>query len=1214
MQKLPHHHSAGIALAIATVAIWANLVEGAIAQIRPDDTLGNERSVVTPNVLSERGLIDQINGGAIRNNALFHSFSDFNVNQGQRVYFANPSSIDNIIGRVTGRNHSDINGTLGVLGSANLFLINPNGIVFGANAQLDVGGAFFASTSNSLLLGNGLEYSATDPQAPPLVVVNIQPGLQYGDVPAGSAIASQGNLQTGGDLTLVADTLNLAGQLRAGSDLSLIALNTLTVRDRTTLPFRAIAGGQLLLQGNQAIDISALANADSGLVSGGNLTLQSNGTVIGDTHYSVGGNFSVQTLNGRLGSLRSVGDPVFEVAGDFSLDNYTGASLQILAGGSVVVPGTITITGAGGPFNDGTVTLSNGTSLTLRGTTQPTLDIRAGTTQFFGTPASGATPTRADIRIGSIINSGGLVYLTNQFQPNPDLAGNIRVGSIDTTALTGGGSVVIDSRGRLVFSAIDVSGGEIGDPANPLEPADDDLQGNAGDVTLLADRDIFMPLRSTIFSFGLRGGAITLSSDTAIAQGTAPFGISPLELGWIESQTLGSEQGGDVSLSAPNISIEGNVLVSTYGSAASGNLRLTAETLTTNQSTITTSTGGSGNANDTILNVETASLNFTFLGSFSASGEGGRGGDVLIQANSISGTTGTQISSSAFGIGDAGNITVTAEEITLSGFQPLDLVGGAFVPSSIFSTAQPGAEGNSGNVTVTTDRLTLQNGAIVGTSSFAVGNAGRINVTASESISIDGAALLEFDGTRDTQPSGITSELGQGAVGQGGAISITTPILRVTNGGTITSSSDGDGNAGSVTINATESASFDGVATFASFPDGDRISRAAVFVGENATGNGGTLTITTPNLSLTNGAQLTAETRGVGNAGNIQLNISDSLLLDGRNTGIFANTTATATGNSGSITIQNPNQVTIRDRARIAVDSQGSGTGGNINIQADSLVLDNRALLTAETASNRGGDIVLQIGDVIVLRQGSRISTTAGTARAGGDGGNIIIDTPFLVGAPTENNDITANAFTGRGGRVLITTQGIFGFTPRSRAELEALLGTSDPTQLDPAALATSDITAISQANPNLNGEIIIRTPDTDPLRGVTNLPSDIVDASRLIAQGCSAGGAVASNQGSLVVTGRGGLPPSPTEHLRTDAYVIGWETVTPSTQTPDQTASGSDATTSQRTRPSQITEAQAFGRDAEGRMSLVAQVPGAAIQDFNTSPAVCSPTTLPSP
>ena len=109
----------------------------AIAQLIPDDTLGSESSIVTP----LDGLVDRIDGGAIRGSNLFHSFGEFNIDVGREAFFDNPAAIENILTRVTGGNPSEIFGTLGVLGNANLFLVNPNGIVFGPDARLDVGGS-----------------------------------------------------------------------------------------------------------------------------------------------------------------------------------------------------------------------------------------------------------------------------------------------------------------------------------------------------------------------------------------------------------------------------------------------------------------------------------------------------------------------------------------------------------------------------------------------------------------------------------------------------------------------------------------------------------------------------------------------------------------------------------------------------------------------------------------------------------------------------------------------------------------------------------------------------------------------------------------------------------------------------------------------------------------------------------------------------------------
>ncbi|MDJ0747259.1 MAG: filamentous hemagglutinin N-terminal domain-containing protein [Xenococcaceae cyanobacterium MO_167.B27] len=163
----------------------------AIAQIIPDSSLGAENSVVDRN-----GLRDTINGGAIRDANLFHSFQEFNVGAGREAYFTNPNGIDNVFSRVTGNNISDIQGVLGVLGNANLYLINPNGILFGENARLDVNGSFFATTADSVVFGNGFEFSATNPNQPPLLTIDIPIGLRFRDNP-GDIVNGNCSITTG---------------------------------------------------------------------------------------------------------------------------------------------------------------------------------------------------------------------------------------------------------------------------------------------------------------------------------------------------------------------------------------------------------------------------------------------------------------------------------------------------------------------------------------------------------------------------------------------------------------------------------------------------------------------------------------------------------------------------------------------------------------------------------------------------------------------------------------------------------------------------------------------------------------------------------------------------------------------------------------------------------------------------------------------------------
>lgn len=154
-----------------------------LAEIKPDTKLGNEPSLIKQNVDIKGATGDLINGGAVRGAYLFHSFREFSIGDGQRVYFSNPTGVENILTRVTGNSRSDILGTLGVLGNANLFFINPNGIVFGQNAKLDIGGSFVASTADSFVFSDGLVFSAKNPQPVPLLTINVPLGLQFGAAP-----------------------------------------------------------------------------------------------------------------------------------------------------------------------------------------------------------------------------------------------------------------------------------------------------------------------------------------------------------------------------------------------------------------------------------------------------------------------------------------------------------------------------------------------------------------------------------------------------------------------------------------------------------------------------------------------------------------------------------------------------------------------------------------------------------------------------------------------------------------------------------------------------------------------------------------------------------------------------------------------------------------------------------------------------------------------
>ena len=1014
----------GLALVLA-----ATLPLPAQAQITPDATLGDEASRMTPETLVQGDLIDLIEGGAIRGGNLFHSFLEFNVDLGQRVYFANPVGIESILSRVTGGDPSNIFGTLGVDGAAALFLINPNGIVFGENASLDIQGSFYATTAAAIPLGEGV-YSATAPEQSSLLTVDPSALFSSYLSDASGDIENRGQLAAGENLTLAGNNLDLQGQVAAGGDLTLLG-NVVQIRDTVAVPFVGFAGDDLLVQGNGGVDIVALSHPDSGLYAYGDMVLRSANPVGGDAHYWSGGNFRVEDLDGSGGGLYSPVDPIIRALGDVSIETYEGSSLHVLAGGSVTIdtakitasePGSI-----GVDFLQETLTLSDGTVVAIDGGAQPTLDIRAGVVpEAIGIVPPGNisglngtsdvlvgftptdTPSRADITVGDVwINApNGLVLLTNQYQPNANLAG----GSI---LVTGEGSRILvpgDERGINARGQGGQGGAVYLDARNDVS-IDNSLiatsgAGTVGDIVINAGDTVRFegPDRRTGAVSGLGAGTTGTAGDIRIRATNVAL-INGAQLG---ASTFGNGDAGNVVIEARDrVIFEGSDAFSDVvagATGAGGNVEITANSLeVTNGGQLTASTLGTGNAGNVAITAQDrvvfsgTSANGEFRSAaFSTVDEGaeGAGGNVVINTNSLEVTNRALLSASTFGTGDAGNVVITARDRVIFDGTSAD---GEF-SSAALSTVGAEAEGVGGNVEISTNSLDVLNGAQLVASTFGTGDAGDVVITASDRVIFDGTSA---DGKVS---SAAASTVGAEAEGVGGNVEISTNSLDVLNGAQLVASTFGTGDAGDVVIEARDRVVFD---------SGSALST----VEARAVGAGGNIDITANSLEVTNGAQLGASTRGNGDAGNVVIEARDRVVFD-NNGAALTIVEAEGEGAGGNVEITT-NSLDMLNGAQLTAATFGNGDAGNVVIIVDSLKVTNEAQLSTSTrGTGNAGNLVVQARDHVVFDNGFALSTVqlGGT----GAGGNVDITAnslDVLNGALLS----ASTSGTGNAGNVVIT-------------------------------------------------------------------------------------------------------------------------------------------------------------------------------------------------
>ncbi len=555
----------------------------------------------------------------------------------------------------------------------------------------------------------------------------------------------------------------------------------------------------------------------------------------------------------------------------------------------------------------------------------------------------------------------------------------------------------------------------------------------------------------------------------------------------------------------------------------------------------------------------------------------GDGGNIDIQVRQLTLNDGSFIEATVeeTGVGTAINIRAT-DSVTITGMGYADLQQ-RFVVAALSGTFQPGdrtaglfasvsGAGTAGDITVETGNLRLENGAYISAPTFGSGPGGNVTLRADE-VRIEGSA--------------VTTTVAMGVTGTGGRLDVEGRSLVARNGGFLSTTTLGSGNGGDLRVRTSETVDLQGTSLDSIVPTGSIVATGLFANSIVGTGASGDISLETDRVILGDGGEIftgsgaersQAQIPLGGTGGAIDIVARESIEIFGQSPdGTFSSGVGTETFSSadaGNLTIVTP-QLVLRQGGLLSVDSnnmENGGKAGDLSVNAPTTIyLEAEGTIEAQTLSGDGGNIRLQTSD-LQLRRASRITTNAG-----GNGGNINIDTDTLVAL--ENSDITANAEVGFGGRVSITSTGIFG------------------TQFREFLTPQSDITATSDRGAEFSGVVEINTPDIDSTSGLFNLQTETIDASAIAFDSCR------DYEGSeFYYTGNGGIPENPRQFLEIQMTVDDLGEIVP------VGVNGVDPSSVEERRgrmpfaPTEtLTEATSWTIAPNGKIALVSQVTTAA-------------------